>query len=205
MAARELTTTSYALLGLLASRPWTTYELAKQMERSLRRFWPRAESNLYGAAKSLVQHGLANSEEQRVGGRRRVTYSITAKGRRALAQWVTEPGAGPVVEFEALVKIFFAEHGTRDDLLAQLAVVTAWADDVDRTGRQIARDYLDNAGPFSERLPMITLAYKYVMDQAATTRRWAQWAEQLVSTWPQSPEGWHADLDTFLAHTESQV
>jgi PadR family transcriptional regulator AphA len=26
-----LTSTSYAILGLLALRPWTTYELAKQM------------------------------------------------------------------------------------------------------------------------------------------------------------------------------
>ena len=29
--ADRLTTTSYALLGHLSMRPWTTYELAKQM------------------------------------------------------------------------------------------------------------------------------------------------------------------------------
>ena len=32
---KELTTTSYAILGLLALRSWTTYELAKQMQRTL--------------------------------------------------------------------------------------------------------------------------------------------------------------------------
>ena len=29
--APSLTTTSYAILGLLAVKPWTTYELAQQM------------------------------------------------------------------------------------------------------------------------------------------------------------------------------
>jgi PadR family transcriptional regulator AphA len=47
MAERELTTTSYAILGLLAIKPWSTYELAAQMRRNLHYFWPRAESNLY--------------------------------------------------------------------------------------------------------------------------------------------------------------
>ena len=42
-----LTPTSYAILGLLAIKPWTTYELAKQMDRTLNRFWPRARSKLY--------------------------------------------------------------------------------------------------------------------------------------------------------------
>ena len=30
---RALTPTSYAILGLLAVQPWTTYELAKQMPK----------------------------------------------------------------------------------------------------------------------------------------------------------------------------
>ena len=49
-----LTTTSYAVLALLALRPWTTYQLAKQMERSLGWIWPRAVSRLYEEPKKLV-------------------------------------------------------------------------------------------------------------------------------------------------------
>ena len=37
-----MTTTSYAILGLLAVKPWTTHELVQQVDRSLRRLWPRA-------------------------------------------------------------------------------------------------------------------------------------------------------------------
>ena len=81
----DLTTTSYAILGLLALRSWTTYELAQQMDRALSRFWPRARSKLYEEPKKLVAHGLARATTEAVGRRPRTVYSITAKGRRALA------------------------------------------------------------------------------------------------------------------------
>jgi PadR family transcriptional regulator, regulatory protein AphA len=37
---------------------------------------------------------------------------ITPEGRQALAAWLHDPGDGPVIEFEQLVKVFFAENGT---------------------------------------------------------------------------------------------
>src|SRR5207247_7591166 len=80
-----LTTTSYAILGLLAVKPWTTHELVQQVDRSLRRMWPRAQSKLYEEPKKLVAHGFARAADDSVGRRRRTRYTITAKGRRALA------------------------------------------------------------------------------------------------------------------------
>src|SRR6185295_5652499 len=121
-----LTPTSYAILGLLAIRPWTTYELAKQMDRTLSRFWPRARSKLYEEPKKLVSHGLARATEGSTGRRSRTTYAITAKGRRALTAWVAEPGEGPVLEFEQLLKVFFCDQGTTDDLRRQLVAARAW-------------------------------------------------------------------------------
>ena len=44
---RPLSTTTYAILGLLAVQPWSTYELTRQMDRSLGRMWPRAQRKLY--------------------------------------------------------------------------------------------------------------------------------------------------------------
>ena len=79
--APSLTTTSYALLGLLNIRPWTTYELAKQVQRSLGWFWPRAERKLYEEPKRLVECGLATATSESTGKRPRTVYSITADGR----------------------------------------------------------------------------------------------------------------------------
>ena len=53
-----LTSTSYAVLALLALQSWTTYQLAKQMERSLGWIWPRAVSRLYEEPKKLVAAGF---------------------------------------------------------------------------------------------------------------------------------------------------
>lgn len=48
--------------------------------------------------------------------------------RPKLARWLAQPAqGGPALEFEALVKVFLAEHGPKGDLLASLAGVRAWA------------------------------------------------------------------------------
>ena len=62
----RLSTTSYAVLGLLSLRSWTTYELAQQMGRSLDRIWPRAESKVYEEPKKLVANGYARFPDGRV-------------------------------------------------------------------------------------------------------------------------------------------
>src|SRR5262249_54028429 len=120
MDGRQLTTTSYAILGLLATRPWSTYELTKQMRRSLHHVWPRAESNGYAEPTRLVDAGLASAEVQMVGKRPRTLYSITAKGRRTLERWLKTESAPSRVESETLVKVLFGNYGTREELLANL-------------------------------------------------------------------------------------
>jgi DNA-binding PadR family transcriptional regulator len=121
----DLNTTSFALLALLALRPWTTYELATQMDRSLRWFWPRAASVLYTEPKKLVRLGLATATREFTGRRPRTVYAITEAGRQELAHWLDQPGAGPILEFEALAQVAFADLGTRDQLLRTVRAVRA--------------------------------------------------------------------------------
>jgi PadR family transcriptional regulator, regulatory protein AphA len=182
--APALTSTSYAILGLLAVKPWTTYELAQQMERALGQFWPRAESKLYEEPKKLVAQGLARASSEMVGKRRRTVYTITAKGRRALAQWVPTPGAGPVLEFEQLIKVFFAEHGTKADLLATIAGVREWSDERLSATAHVPQAYLDGKGPFPERLPWLLLVGQFLVDFHLMVEGWADWANEIVETWP---------------------
>jgi PadR family transcriptional regulator AphA len=181
----KLTTTSYAILGLLAIRPWSSYELTQQMQRSLRRFWPRAESKLYEEPKKLATHGLVTGAAEQVGRRRRVVYTLTAEGRRELARWLSEPGDGPVLEFEQLLKVFFAEHGTKHDLLATLAGIRDWAEQRAAEDAEIASSYLTGEGPFQNRAAQLVLVGRYSADFADMTARWADWAADLVKGWPE--------------------
>ena len=206
--APALTTTSYAILGLLAVKPWTTYELAQQMDRALGRFWPRSESKLYEEPKKLVARGLARASSEMVGKRPRTVYTITAKGRRALAAWVPTPGAGPVLEFEQLIKVFFAEHATKEDLLATIAGVRQWSDERLSASVGIPQGYLDGNGPFPERLPWLLLVGKFLIDFLVTVEQWADWAGEVVESWPDdlsAAEPDWATLQTMAAITKAHV
>ena len=200
--AKKLTTTSYAILGLLALRPWSTYELAEQMQRSLGLFWPRASSGIYEEPKKLVALGLANATAEQVGQRPRTSYSITPNGRRALAAWVPTQGAGPVVAFEQLVKIFFAEHAGKADLLATLHGVRVDLEDRAVATAGIPTEYLEGRGGYPERLPWLILAGKFLDEIDQAVDRWAQWAIDVVDDWPDDLHAAEPDREALqeMAH-----
>jgi DNA-binding PadR family transcriptional regulator len=179
-----MTTTSYAILGLLAVKPWTTHELVQQVDRSLRRLWPRAQSKLYEEPKKLVAHGYARAADDSVGRRRRTRYTITPAGRRALARWVGEPGAGPALEFEQLLKIHFADAGSKRDVLANLDATRSWLLEQNRENLAAARAYLAGEGQFPERAALNQLAGRFLTEYYATIARWVQWATETVEGWP---------------------
>ena len=167
------------------------------MDRALGRFWPRAESKLYEEPKKLVAHGLARASSETVGKRRRTVYTITAKGRRALEKWVATPGAGPALEFEQLIKVFFAEHATKQDLLANLAGVREWSDERLGAGAPVPEAYLAGKGPFPERLPWLILVGQFLVDFHLMVERWADWASEIVETWPDDVTAAQPDWKTL--------
>jgi DNA-binding PadR family transcriptional regulator len=193
----ELTTTSYAILGLLAIQPWSTYELAQQMDRSLGRVWPRAQSKIYEEPKKLVAHGLARASQEHVGHRSRTVYRITPKGRRALADWLGAPGAGPVLEFEQLLKVFFADSGTKRDALTNLGAAEQWARERSAESLAIGRQYASGEGPFPERSAQLELSSRFVTDFYALVAEWAVWAQERVAAWPEDPRQARSDADVM--------
>jgi PadR family transcriptional regulator AphA len=191
---QQLTPTSYALLGLLAVKPWTTYELAKQMDRVLNRFWPRARSKVLEEPKKLVAMGLATASNETVGRRPRTVYEITTDGRELLAAWVKEPGAGPILEFEQLVKVFFSENGSREDLLRTLREVRAITYERTLHNIEVSRSVLDRRTPFPHRDAVNQLVGTFLMDFDDMVDRWAEWAAGVVEQWPEDPGAAEPDL-----------
>lgn len=185
-------TTSFALLGLLRLRPWTTYELAKQVQRSLGWFWPRAERSLYDEPKKLVAAGLATATEERTGKRPRTVYAITTEGRRALRRWLGEPSEPPALEFEAMVKVFFADGGTLEQLRATLDRVEAAAEDRRRQLRQMIDDSTEGPYEFVDRVHVNALGLRFQLDHEQHVAAWARWARGVVDTWesPTDAGGW---------------
>jgi len=115
----RLSATSYLVLGLIGLRgPSTPYDLKRAAGRSISYFWPFPHSQLYGEPARLAEAGLLN-EEREDGGRRRVVYSLTDKGRETLSDWAKHP-RGEAFEMRdmAVLQLFFSEFISEDELVA---------------------------------------------------------------------------------------
>ena len=183
--ARRLTTTSYAVLAVLALRDHSTYALAKQMRFSLRYLWPRAESNVYAEPKRLVAAGLASSRVEWTGGRRRTVYSVTEAGRAALTDWLATPSGPQRYESEAVLKILFGENGSLEDMLGSIRALREDAAAAVAHWQEIADLYAAGEGEYPDRFALSALVARLLGEQQALTARWAQWAEEVVSGWDQ--------------------
>ena len=174
-----VTTTSYALLGLLALQPWATYELAQQVRRGLAWFWPGAERKVYDEPKRLVAEGYATAREELSGRRKRTVYEITPEGRAALRAWLAEPSVAPSLEDEAMVRVLFADGGDLASLRATLAAMEEGA-----RGRLAQLAAIEGgAQPFPERGHIGALAMRLRQEQERTTLAWAAWARAEVDGW----------------------
>jgi PadR family transcriptional regulator, regulatory protein AphA len=183
MSSRSLTTSSYAILGLLAIQPWATYDLAKLMRRSLHFFWPRAESNLYAEPKRLVELGMAEADEEWNGDRKRTVYSITERGRAALGEWLATETAGQRLESEPHLRVLYANYGTPDDLLATIDRIETDAEaTIEHYGR-LCEEYARGEGLFPDRIHVNALLATLSIAQARAAADWARWARDAVSEW----------------------
>ena len=171
---------TYGLLGMLAVRSWTGYELTSQVRRSLRFIWPTSEGHLYREQKRLVSLGWAVVEQEKTGQRTRNRYTITPAGREALARWLATPPDEPHLQIEGVLRAFYANLGGPDDLHQSMTTTAEQARSMLATLRGFVREYLAEGGPmdmleqgvggagdrrafhgrtmFPERLPSVALA-----------------------------------------------
>lgn len=198
LVTTEPSTTSYAILGLLALRDWTTYELAKQVQRSLDWFWPRAERKLYDEPKRLAAAGLAAGTREMTGSRPRTVYTVTSRGRRALRRWLDEPPAPPSLEFEGMVKVFFADSGTLEQLRTTLTQIAETSDSRLVELQEKVDQHRSGDVPFPARLPINSLGLRFHLDHERSIGNWARWALQQTSLWNSTndPGPWN-HLDSF--------
>jgi DNA-binding PadR family transcriptional regulator len=125
----DVTTLGYALLGLLARRERSGYDLARELRRPVGYFWQARHSQIYPElarleAQGLVAHHVVAQHDRPD----KKVYAITEAGREALRTWVTAPLEEPPVRDELVLRAysvwladpeaaaaFFREHGRRHE------------------------------------------------------------------------------------------
>lgn len=178
-----MTPTSFLILAFLTLRRWSAYELAEQVARGWADYWPRAVSGIYEEPKKLVAHGFSTRARERTGGRPRSVYEATEAGRRALQEWVTQPSEPPRLECEAILRVAFADHADKDALLAQIRSVAAFSRRRALKYAEQGAGYLENGGPFPERLHLNLLIGRFLAEHYAALMRWSAWAQDEVGGW----------------------
>ena len=181
--ATRLSTTSYAVLGLLALRSWTGYELTQQARRSLAYCWPKEESVLYEEPRRLAAMGLARAQQERDRGRTRNRYSITDAGRRALRAWLATPSAPPHLELEPLLRLTFADQGGLPDAQAAVAALRAWAIAARADGMALLRGYQAGQAPFPDRTHVNVLNACYYKAIYDATIAFCDLADKEIAGW----------------------
>jgi PadR family transcriptional regulator, regulatory protein AphA len=87
----SLTPTSYIVLGLVnVAGEATPYSLKQMAAATIGNFFSIPHSQLYAEPDRLADAGYLTVRREQ-GGRRRKHYSLTARGRKALAAWLEAP------------------------------------------------------------------------------------------------------------------
>ena len=170
----------YALLGLLTLGPMSGYDLKKIAEQSIAHFWSESYGQIYPTLKQLVSEKLATVKEQSGNGTRaRQVYSITAKGRLELEQWLAAPPQQDPPRMELLLKLFFARQGDARAAARHVAEYLAEQRSTHQRyaeiGRSLSKHHRDNPD-----LPywLLTLRFGELITEAHI--RWAEEAQHFL-------------------------
>ena len=179
----QLTTTSYAVLAQVAVRPWSAYDLAQQRVRYFRYVWPSAESAIYREAKRLASMGLIEGTKEYTGKRARTVYSITEAGKEALTAWLGTPVSPFSMVFEAMLRVFVAPLGTKDELTGTLKQVQADAQDMLRFGGEVKQEFIDGINVTQDQVYIRAIAVDFFISHLNTVAAWADRTLAEIETW----------------------
>src|ERR671938_1405517 len=179
----QLATTSYAVLAQVAVRPWSTYELAQQRVRYFRYVWPRAESAIYREAKRLSSMGLIEGKKEYTGKRARTVYSITEDGKEALREWMGTPISPFSMDFEAMLHLFVAPLGTKDDIIGTLKQVRADAQEMLRFAGEVKQEFIDGINVTQDQVYIRALVVDFFISLLNTVEGWAERALAEIEGW----------------------
>ncbi len=131
MTPRALGTTSCVVLGLVAKRPTSGYDLAAAATRSVAHFWPISKSQVYAELSRLEADGyIAGTHVEQDNRPDKRRYELTPAGDEVLSSWLATGGYAPDrTRSGFLAKFFFAAEMTDDQRLTLLEEYRAEVDE----------------------------------------------------------------------------
>jgi PadR family transcriptional regulator AphA len=189
----QRTTLSYTVLGLLAMRDMSAYELVQGYRRSMGQIARRSDAAIYNEPKKLVADGLVSATDEPRGRRAVAVYSATDLGREELDRWLGEPASFPQLDAEPIVKLVFAD---RDQLADLRSTIVEFKEEVVVRMlelRRVGDEYLSDGGPYQPRSDLVALSGRFVADLFATYMLWCDSALEALDEWETSSQDERAE------------
>lgn len=184
MPPRELTTTAYLTLGLLATSDWSAYQLAEQLGRGVDLLWPRADRQRYNVVHILLATGLVTAREEHSGRRGRTVYTITDAGRETLAAWLAADPEPVALEFEGMIRVLVSDQGSIDDLRRTLETIRTQAETARALFARYAVNISETGGTFPQRRHLFALSNTFMIGHYVHIIEWTTWALEQTASWP---------------------
>lgn len=99
----------FAVLGLLAERPMSGFDLVVEFDVSRSVIWPAPQNEIYKILRDLARDGDIKVAER--GARGRVVYAITAQGKAALNRWLDDD-SDYSIRYEPMLKAVFLRQAS---------------------------------------------------------------------------------------------
>jgi DNA-binding PadR family transcriptional regulator len=105
----ELTPLSYLVLALVGREGAATHDLVRMARGGQRLYYAGAASKIYEQPKRLERLGYLRAQKQPGKTRERTYYTLTAKGRAALREWLAQPSSFPRIQSEAVARVLASD------------------------------------------------------------------------------------------------
>ena len=170
--------TRFAVLGAIAAHPSCGAEIKRYMRETFGDFWAENDGQIYPTLRQLDADGLI--ELRNDWRSNAVTYSITAKGREVLSEWIALPVEEPGQRVEILLKLSLVDHAPEGAARAHLEQFRSRHECVHRRSELLLKLHadLDNPAPGYRSL-LLSLTYLHRMSAAMLD--WAEDAERLLA------------------------
>lgn len=185
-----------ALLGLLAIRPMSGYDVSRSYTRALQQIWYSPQGQVYPTLRKMHADGLLEvTIEVQDGKPNRKVYSLTDEGKRVLVNWLSSPAALPRMHHEFIHKLFLLNHVPESEQLdfirSYIEQTREWARDL----RAIAKKLIPSLkGDYAESAWFQHLALEHLIsiveaEAKSAERIAAQFARHTKSKKTQSSRG----------------
>ncbi|MEW1846798.1 PadR family transcriptional regulator [Nonomuraea angiospora] len=171
-----------ALLALIAGAPRSGYDIGQEFDGVLKYVWHAKPTQVYPELKRLASEGLI--KEQGAGPRGRRPYEITEEGVRQLREWLMTTSTDHSQRNETVLRSFALWLVEPEEAQAFLREEMEYHRARLRGMRALMKG-LDLSQP-ADRASLLGLEAGVRRLEAMIS--WAEWAIDVVGTWPASGE-----------------